>query len=43
MAPKSQAQTAEIADGLLLTCMDPERFDIIAPIKMTDWPVTVSR
>jgi F420-dependent oxidoreductase-like protein len=29
MAPKSQAQTAEIADGLLLTCMHPERFDVI--------------
>src|SRR5579864_490809 len=25
MAPKSQAQTAEMADGLLLTCMHPER------------------
>ena len=31
MAPKSQAQTAEIADGLLLTCMDPERYDVIQP------------
>jgi F420-dependent oxidoreductase-like protein len=29
MAPKSQAQTAEIADGLLLTSMHPERFDVI--------------
>ena len=29
MAPKSQAQTAELADGLLLTCMHPERFDVI--------------
>src|SRR5262245_55716172 len=29
MAPKSQAQSAEIADGLLLTCMDPSRFDLI--------------
>lgn len=29
MAPKSQTQTAEIADGLLLTCMDPERFEVI--------------
>ena len=31
MAPKSQAQTAEIAEGLLLTCMHPERFDVIEP------------
>lgn len=31
MAPKSQEQTAEIADGLLLTCMHPERFDVIEP------------
>jgi F420-dependent oxidoreductase-like protein len=31
MAPKSQAQTAEIADGLLMTCMHPERFDVIEP------------
>jgi F420-dependent oxidoreductase-like protein len=29
MAPKSQAQTAEMADGLLLTCMHPERFEVI--------------
>jgi F420-dependent oxidoreductase-like protein len=29
MAPKSQAMSAEIADGLLLTCMDPGRFDVI--------------
>jgi F420-dependent oxidoreductase-like protein len=29
MAPKSQAMSAEIADGLLLTCMHPERFDVI--------------
>ena len=29
MAPKSQAMAAEIADGLLLTCMHPERFDVI--------------
>ena len=29
MAPKSQAQTAEIAEGLLLTCMHPERFEVI--------------
>ena len=29
MAPKSQTQAAEIADGILLTCMDPERFDVI--------------
>ena len=29
MAPKSQALAAEIADGLLLTCMHPERFDVI--------------
>ena len=31
MAPKSQEQSAEIADGLLLTCMHPERFDVIQP------------
>jgi F420-dependent oxidoreductase-like protein len=31
MAPKSQTQTAELADGLLLTCMHPERFDVIEP------------
>jgi F420-dependent oxidoreductase-like protein len=31
MAPKSQVQTAELADGLLLTCMHPERFDVIEP------------
>jgi F420-dependent oxidoreductase-like protein len=31
MAPKSQAQTAEMADGLLLTCMHPERFDVLEP------------
>src|ERR1700757_1161468 len=31
MAPKSQAQSAELCDGLLLTCMHPERFDVIAP------------
>jgi F420-dependent oxidoreductase-like protein len=29
MAPKSQEMSAEIADGLLLTCMHPERFDVI--------------
>ena len=29
MAPKGQAQAAEIADGVLLTCMHPERFDVI--------------
>ncbi len=29
MAPKSQAMSAEIADGMLLTCMHPERFDVI--------------
>lgn len=29
MAPQSQAMSAEIADGLLLTCMHPERFDVI--------------
>jgi F420-dependent oxidoreductase-like protein len=29
MAPSSQALSAEIADGLLLTCMHPERFDVI--------------
>jgi F420-dependent oxidoreductase-like protein len=31
MAPKSQTQTAEMGDGLLLTCMHPERFDVIEP------------
>jgi F420-dependent oxidoreductase-like protein len=31
MAPKSQEQSAEIADGLLLTCMHPERFDVLRP------------
>jgi F420-dependent oxidoreductase-like protein len=31
MAPKSQEMSAEIADGLLMTCMHPERFDVIAP------------
>lgn len=31
MAPKSQAQSAELCDGLLLTCMHPERFDVIEP------------
>src|SRR5580692_8453980 len=31
MAPKSQAMAAEIGDGLLLTCMHPERFDVIEP------------
>jgi F420-dependent oxidoreductase-like protein len=29
MAPKGQAQAAEIADGVLLTCMHPGRFDVI--------------
>jgi alkanesulfonate monooxygenase SsuD/methylene tetrahydromethanopterin reductase-like flavin-dependent oxidoreductase (luciferase family) len=29
MAPKSQALSAEMADGLLLTCLDPSRFDLI--------------
>lgn len=29
MAPRSQAMSAEIADGMLLTCMHPERFDVI--------------
>jgi F420-dependent oxidoreductase-like protein len=29
MAPKGQALSAEIADGVLLTCMHPERFDVI--------------
>jgi F420-dependent oxidoreductase-like protein len=29
MAPKSQEMSAEIADGLLLTCLDPSRFDLI--------------
>ena len=31
MAPKAQTQTAEMADGVLLTCMHPERFDVIEP------------
>jgi F420-dependent oxidoreductase-like protein len=31
MAPKSQAQSAELCDGILLTCMHPERFDVIEP------------
>src|SRR3954465_8427864 len=31
MAPKSQAQTAEIAEGLLLTCFHPERYDVLKP------------
>jgi F420-dependent oxidoreductase-like protein len=31
MAPKSQELSAEICDGLLLTCMHPERFDVILP------------
>lgn len=31
MAPRSQEQTAEIADGLLLTCMDPARYDVLKP------------
>src|SRR5262249_29198193 len=31
MAPKSQELSAEICDGLLLTCMHPERFDVIRP------------
>jgi F420-dependent oxidoreductase-like protein len=29
MAPASQALSAEMCDGLLLTCMHPERFDVI--------------
>ncbi len=29
MAPKSQAQSAELCDGLLLTCMHPGRFDVL--------------
>jgi F420-dependent oxidoreductase-like protein len=29
MAPKGQALSAEMADGVLLTCMHPERFDVI--------------
>jgi F420-dependent oxidoreductase-like protein len=31
MAPKSQEMSAEIADGLLLTCMHPERYDVLKP------------
>ena len=29
MAPKSQAMAGELADGVLLTCMHPERADVI--------------
>src|SRR5258706_15806756 len=29
MAPKGQALSAELADGVLLTCMHPGRFDVI--------------
>ena len=29
MAPKSQAMSAELADGCLLTCMHPERADVL--------------
>jgi F420-dependent oxidoreductase-like protein len=29
MAPKGQALSAEMADGCLLTCMDPERMDVL--------------
>ena len=29
MAPKSQAMCAELCDGVLLTCVHPERFDVI--------------
>jgi F420-dependent oxidoreductase-like protein len=31
MAPKSQAMSAELCQGLLLTCFHPERFDVIEP------------
>jgi F420-dependent oxidoreductase-like protein len=31
MAPRSQEMSAEICDGLLLTCMHPGRFDVIKP------------
>ncbi|HEX2569632.1 MAG TPA: LLM class F420-dependent oxidoreductase [Polyangia bacterium] len=31
MAPKSQAQSAEIADGIILTFLHPERFDLLRP------------
>jgi len=31
MAPRSQELSAEIADGLLMTCMHPERLDVIEP------------
>ena len=31
MAPKSQAFAAEHVDGLLLTCMHPERYDVLKP------------
>jgi F420-dependent oxidoreductase-like protein len=31
MTPASQALSAEICDGVLLTCMHPERFDVIEP------------
>ncbi len=31
MAPKGQALAAELADGVLLTCMHPGRFDVLEP------------
>lgn len=31
MAPKSQAFAAEHVDGLLMTCMHPERYDVMKP------------
>ena len=31
MAPKSQAMAAELCQGILLTCYDPGRFDVIRP------------
>jgi F420-dependent oxidoreductase-like protein len=29
MAPKGQALSAELADGMIMTCMHPERFDVV--------------
>lgn len=29
MAPKAQAQAGAIADGLLMTCLDPQRIDVV--------------
>jgi alkanesulfonate monooxygenase SsuD/methylene tetrahydromethanopterin reductase-like flavin-dependent oxidoreductase (luciferase family) len=29
MAPKGQALSAELADGMIMTCLHPERFDVV--------------